>query len=288
MSTNFDARFLMFNPGSLMNTTDSFSQISNNSNSNSNIYSNSKKSHPRSTFTENEDKILRKLVKKYGTYDWQLISNHLPGRNPRQCRDRWKNYLSPEVVNGPWTKDEERLLVVKYEEFGPCWKKIAEFFPTRSDINIKSRWNMMQRRLQKEDLQIKKEMFMQKYGQKGVSPLASINIFPVSFPLNIVSKHLVQQMCKTAKQSNIKKSSASKKNNSILQSNSNKSVNEVSKDPEPCESSVINSSPLPFLSEGISNEKIFMKEDIFNSNSNDCLNSMLMKEELTNVFDLWF
>jgi hypothetical protein len=38
------------------------------------------------------------------------------------------------------------------EEFGPSWKRIAIFFPSRTDINITSRWRMLQRRLQKQVL----------------------------------------------------------------------------------------------------------------------------------------
>jgi hypothetical protein len=38
----------------------------------------------------------------------------------------------------------------KHSEYGASWKRIAAFFPTRTDINIKSRWQLIQRRLRKE------------------------------------------------------------------------------------------------------------------------------------------
>ena len=116
------------------------------------------KSHPRSKFTPEEDNILKQLVNVIGTNDWQSIARHMKGRNSRQCRDRWQNYLSPDVVNGPWTDEEEELLVQKYNEFGPSWKLIATFFPTRTDINIKSRWHLRERRIKKKELQIKKAL----------------------------------------------------------------------------------------------------------------------------------
>jgi hypothetical protein len=105
--------------------------------------------HPKEKVTPEEDALLTGLVYEFATADWHGISERMGGRNPRQCRDRWLNYLSPEVGNGPWTPDEEQLLVDKVHEFGPMWTHIATFFPTRTDINLKSRWKLMQRRLSK-------------------------------------------------------------------------------------------------------------------------------------------
>jgi hypothetical protein len=111
------------------------------------------KPHPKTKFTPAEDEILMGVVDELGPDDWQMISRRLPGRNARQCRDRWLNYLSPEVVNGPWTPAEEDLLLAKFREFGTSWKHIATFFPSRTDINIKSRWQLMQRRVKKQATQ---------------------------------------------------------------------------------------------------------------------------------------
>jgi hypothetical protein len=62
------------------------------------------------------------------------------------------NYLSPEVGNGPWTAEEEKLLLEKYRELGAVWKHIASFFISRTDINVKSRWQLMQRRARKKSV----------------------------------------------------------------------------------------------------------------------------------------
>jgi hypothetical protein len=106
--------------------------------------------HPKSKFSPEEDALLIELVNEYGLNDWDNVTLHLRGRNARQCRDRWLNYLSPDVKNGPWTGEEEKLLLEKYEVFGATWKRIAAFFPTRTDINVKSRWHLIQRRTQKQ------------------------------------------------------------------------------------------------------------------------------------------
>jgi hypothetical protein len=69
------------------------------------------------------------------------------GRTTRQCRERWQNYLRPGIQNGPWTKAEEDLLVQKHAELGPVWRTIQQFFPNRTDIDLKNCWQRRQRRL---------------------------------------------------------------------------------------------------------------------------------------------
>jgi hypothetical protein len=108
------------------------------------------KPHPKSKFTQGEDELLVGLVKELGVQDWHGVSRRMPGRNARQCRDRWLNYLSPDVENGPWNGEEEQKLLDLVKQFGPSWKHIATFFPSRTDINIKSRWQLIQRRVKKE------------------------------------------------------------------------------------------------------------------------------------------
>lgn len=100
-------------------------------------------------FTQEEDDKLRALVNQYGTKQWDRISDQIIGRSPRQCRDRWKNYLSPNVVSSPWNVNEDRLLLALFQRVGPHWAKIVKYFPGRTDVNIKNRWNKLQRKSQK-------------------------------------------------------------------------------------------------------------------------------------------
>lgn len=78
------------------------------------------------------------------------LAQFIKGREARQCRDRYLKYLAPNVVNGPWTPEEEDLLTEKFNIYGSSWKTIATFFPTRTDVNIKSKWKKMQRHITKE------------------------------------------------------------------------------------------------------------------------------------------
>ena len=103
-----------------------------------------RKPHPKSKFTPEEDAQLKELVDLYGD-DWNLIANKMVSRNPRQCRDRYMNYLSPTVNSSPWTPEDDIKLQQLHLEYGPKWVKISRHFQNRTDTNIKNRWMVLQR-----------------------------------------------------------------------------------------------------------------------------------------------
>ncbi|OHS96275.1 hypothetical protein TRFO_37578 [Tritrichomonas foetus] len=98
---------------------------------------------PRRQFTLEEDKILRQAIADFGENDWERISSLLPNRSARQCRDRWNKYLSPNVKDSMWTKEEDELLLSLLEKYGNKWSKIATFIEGRSDISIKNRYKQI-------------------------------------------------------------------------------------------------------------------------------------------------
>lgn len=99
----------------------------------------------RDRFSHEEDLQLKKLVEEHGVNDWELIASLMSDRNVRQVRERWSNYLDPNVNLEPWSKEEEDLLLKKHTELGNHWKKIAEFFVNRTDINVKSKYRHLMR-----------------------------------------------------------------------------------------------------------------------------------------------
>jgi hypothetical protein len=94
----------------------------------------------RSKFTPEEDSHLLKVVRRYGCKDWNEVARHMPGRSGRQCRERWCNYINPDLERLPWTPDDDALLREKIDQFGTQWQSIMTFFPRRSRNEIKNRW----------------------------------------------------------------------------------------------------------------------------------------------------
>lgn len=95
----------------------------------------------RRKFTEKEDNILKNAVNIFGAFNWKIIASLVPGRNPRQCRDRYTNYLAPGLVHLEWSEEEDQILAEKYMAYGPKWTLIRQYIPARSANDIKNRFN---------------------------------------------------------------------------------------------------------------------------------------------------
>jgi hypothetical protein len=100
----------------------------------------------RKIFNAEEDEELLRLVAQYGCDDWALIASQMGSRTPRQCRERYKTYLCPDVNTAPWSPGDDELLLDKYQMLGSKWSDYRPFFPNRTVNNIKNRWHTLARR----------------------------------------------------------------------------------------------------------------------------------------------
>jgi hypothetical protein len=105
-------------------------------------------------FTYEEDQLLIALVQLHGENEWSTVAASLGSRNARQCRERFKNYLDPNLKRADWTPDEDALLRLKHTEYGAHWNQIARFFHGRSDMALRNRWNRIRHRRAHEFHQI--------------------------------------------------------------------------------------------------------------------------------------
>ncbi|XP_057463117.1 transcription factor MYB3R-2-like isoform X2 [Actinidia eriantha] len=93
-------------------------------------------------WTEEEDNLLSEVVKKYNGRNWKKIAACIPGRTDVQCLHRWQKVLNPELVKGPWTKEEDDRIIELVEKYG-CkkWSFIAKFLPGRIGKQCRERWH---------------------------------------------------------------------------------------------------------------------------------------------------
>ena len=98
---------------------------------------------PHRRFTESEDQMLMYAISKYGSANWNVIARLVPNRNARQCYERWANYLSPFIKRDEWTREEDAILLQKFQEYQMKWTKIQTFLPGRTVSSIKSRYRKL-------------------------------------------------------------------------------------------------------------------------------------------------
>jgi hypothetical protein len=103
----------------------------------------------KTKFAPDEDAMLSHLVSVFGTDAWKKISRLMGTRNPRQCRERYNNYLNPSLNQSSWTPEEDELLMAQFEEHGPKWNTIARAFANRSDMSLRNPWNQLDRRMKR-------------------------------------------------------------------------------------------------------------------------------------------
>lgn len=101
--------------------------------------------HRHHKFSQTEDRFLMDLVEEHGTGNWELIASKMPDRCSRQCKERWMNYLRPDLNHSPWTDEEDSLLLKLQAEIGNRWTEISRSFSGRTDAMLKNRFNRLKK-----------------------------------------------------------------------------------------------------------------------------------------------
>ena len=93
-------------------------------------------------WSKDEDEQLRKAVEAIGPKNWRRISTEfLQGkRSDVQCLHRWQKVLRPGLVKGPWTKDEDKIIIDCIKLGVTKWSEIAERIPGRIGKQCRERW----------------------------------------------------------------------------------------------------------------------------------------------------
>ncbi|KAL0394060.1 UNVERIFIED_CONTAM: Transcription factor R-1 [Sesamum latifolium] len=63
-------------------------------------------------------------------------------RTDVQCLHRWQKVLNPDLVKGPWSKEEDEIIIELVNKYGPKkWSTIAQHLPGRIGKQCRERWH---------------------------------------------------------------------------------------------------------------------------------------------------
>ncbi|ERN07858.1 hypothetical protein AMTR_s00012p00208260 [Amborella trichopoda] len=123
-------------------------------------------------WTPQEDEILRNAVNYFKGKSWKKIAAYFPHRSEVQCLHRWQKVLNPELVKGPWTKEEDDMIIKLVEKYGAKkWSVIAQSLPGRIGKQCRERWhNHLNPEIKKDAWTVEEELALirahQSYGNR--------------------------------------------------------------------------------------------------------------------------
>ncbi|KAL0034420.1 hypothetical protein WJX79_001255 [Trebouxia sp. C0005] len=93
-------------------------------------------------WTPEQDELLRRAVHHHGGRNWKQVAEYFEDRTDVQCLHRWQKVLNPELVKGPWTKEEDDKIASLVGKLGAKrWSLIAQELPGRIGKQCRERWH---------------------------------------------------------------------------------------------------------------------------------------------------
>lgn len=117
-------------------------------------------------WTPEEDEHLREVIQHSGAKNWKKVARLVGnGRTDVQCLHRWRKVISPDLIKGPWTKDEDELILKLVGDetnlHNIKWSNIASHLQGRIGKQCRERYlNYLQKNLRKDSWTEREDMIL--------------------------------------------------------------------------------------------------------------------------------
>lgn len=85
-------------------------------------------------WTYEEDIKLKNLVEECGKQDWARVARKFSNRNGKQCRERYINYVDPDLDSSPLCEEEMQYIIDQQLSIGNKWTAIADMMHAKFSI----------------------------------------------------------------------------------------------------------------------------------------------------------
>ena len=95
------------------------------------------------------------MIRRYG----------IKNKSGKQCRERWINFLCPNINKGMWSEKEEKILFSTQLKIGNKWSELAKLLPGRSENDIKNHfYSKLRKYIRKICKELQKSKILEKKG----------------------------------------------------------------------------------------------------------------------------
>ncbi|KAJ3393018.1 Myblike DNAbinding domain-containing protein [Entophlyctis sp. JEL0112] len=109
----------------------------------------------RGRFTAEEDERLLAAIEMFQLGNWAEIARAVKTRSDVQCRERYLNFLDPNLAKGSFSEEERQLLLSLVDKHGEKWSVIAREFKTRSAKACRRQYKTIQKKRLKEPKRVR-------------------------------------------------------------------------------------------------------------------------------------
>lgn len=119
----------------------------------------------KQNWSHREDKIIIEWVKLSKNKNWHQCAELLESRSGKQCKERWINYLNPEVKKGKWNVEEHVRYIELLLKKGCDWQYISNGLKSRPENLVKNYFYCSIRMLRNNSLMFVLKLFCLKNQQ---------------------------------------------------------------------------------------------------------------------------